>query len=329
MSCPGCYKKGTERFCTTCRKRLFDGIKIPVKLPFETPKDQNLAQYQEKTKRLSISGVQLKYSLRLEDKVLALTDKNGAYILKPIPPSKQLVMVDEGPENEHLTMQIAEQLFDIRTAHNALMRFADGAPAYITRRFDVDAARSLKYQPEDFAQLSGRSRKSHGENFKYDGTYEEIGLLIHKYVAAPIPALEEYFRLIVFNYLLSNGDAHMKNFSVTRTIYGDYGLTPAYDLMCTVLHTEGESDTALDLYKGDINDPFYETHGFFGRVHFEELAKRIGILPNRASTILDRLLSNSNQVKEMIDESFLGDVAKNKYKSYYEDKLRRFETKLQ
>lgn len=47
--------------------------------------------------------------------------------------------------------------------------------------------------------------------------------------------------------------------------------------MCTVLHAEGQSETALDLYKGAINDPFYQSYGFLGRVHFEELARRIGI----------------------------------------------------
>src|SRR5690242_10881254 len=126
MSCPGCYRKGTDRFCPQCRQNLFDGLKISHLLPFDTPKDTNLSQYQEKTKRLSISGVQLKYSLRLEEGLFTLTDKNGAYILKPIPPSRQISMAEDAPENEHLTMQTAEQVFGIRTAANALMRFKEG-----------------------------------------------------------------------------------------------------------------------------------------------------------------------------------------------------------
>jgi len=324
MSCPGCYKKGTDRFCPQCRQKLFDGLKIPAVLPFDTPKDTNLPQYQEKTKRLSISGVQLKYSIRLEDGVLTLTDKNGAYIIKPIPPSRQITMPEEAPENEHLTMQIAEQVFGIRTASNALMHFKDGAPAYVTRRFDVIASKGLRYQQEDFAQLSGKTKTTHGENYKYSGTCEDIGKLITKFIAAPVPALEEFYRLVVFNYIISNGDAHLKNFSIIRTPYGDYNLTPAYDLICTIIHSEGESDMALDLYEGDIKHPFYEKYGYHGTPHFEELAKRIRILPRRANNIMQSLLSKKEKVLQMINDSHLSDAAKTKYRGYYEDKLRRF-----
>ncbi len=37
-----------------------------------------------------------------------------------------------------------------------------------------------------------------------------------------------------------------------QTDFGDYTLSKAYDLMCTVLHTSLEGDTALDLYTDDI-----------------------------------------------------------------------------
>jgi len=54
----------------------------------------------------------------------------------------------------------------------------------------------------------------------------------------------------LFNYLLSNGDVHLRNFSLIQTSMGDYSLSPAYDLMSTDLHMPNESDTALDLYTG-------------------------------------------------------------------------------
>ena len=201
MSCAGCYKPGMDGFCPKCRRRLFDGRRVPAVLSFAAPNADNLPAYQEKTKRLSISGVQLKYSLRLEQKELVLTETKGQYILKPIPPSRQIILPEEAPENEHLTMQLAEQVFAIQTASNALCRFSDGAPAYITRRFDLRQD-GTKFQQEDFAQISGRTKKSHGEAFKYNGTYEEIGLLIKKYVAAFVPVQERYFKLVVFYYML-------------------------------------------------------------------------------------------------------------------------------
>src|SRR5690606_23048731 len=134
------------------------------------------------------------------------------------------------------------------TAANCLLTFKDGEVAYLTRRFDVKPDGS-KYLQEDFAQLLNKTSETHGTAFKYDGTYEEIGTLIKKYVAAAPPALEHFFKLVTFNYVISDGDAHLKNYSLMRTDSREYRLTPAYDLLSTVIHTPQESDTALALYE--------------------------------------------------------------------------------
>lgn len=126
MLCYGCYKPNTEDYCQACRKQLFDGKRVHTVLPFDAPRADNLEMFQEKTKRLSISGVQLKYSLKLEGKELELTEKGGRYLLKPIPPSTQLVAREQAPENEHLTMQIAARLFSIATAANGLIYLKTG-----------------------------------------------------------------------------------------------------------------------------------------------------------------------------------------------------------
>lgn len=319
--CPGCYKPNVKNnYCVQCRKKLFNGQKVSHILPFETPKDDNFRTYQEQTRKLSISGVQLKYSLRLENNELTLSDENGQYILKPIPPSVQIIKNVQAPENEHLTMQIAAQIFRIDTADNALIFFKDGIPAYITRRFDVKKEGD-KYLQEDMAQLSGRSRQTLGENFKYEGTYEEIGKLIHRYVPAAKTAVENFFRIVVFNYLFSNGDAHLKNFSLIQTPIGDYTLSKAYDLMSTVIHTPNEGDTALSLYEGDTDNEFYSIHGCYGQVSFRELAARLGILPERTTRILTQLLSSKEKVVNMIRASFLTNETKEIYQNEYFKKL--------
>ena len=322
MLCYGCYRPDVEGYCPSCRKELFDGKRVHPVLPFDAPKADNLEMFQEKTKRLSISGVQLKYSLKLEGKELELTEIGGHYILKPIPPSTQLVAREQAPENEHLTTQIAAQLYSISTAANGLIYFKDDTPAYLTRRFDVRATGG-KNQQEDMAQLSGRSRNTHGEHFKYDGTYEEIGRLIEKYVAAYPPALEQFFKLVIFNYLFSNGDAHLKNFSLIQTDMGDYTLSPAYDLMCTVLHTPLESDTALDLYKDSMDSPFYNVFGYYGQADFRTLADKIGIIPLRRDRILTQMLSATELVLQMVKYSSLSEEAKRKYTDAYLEKVIR------
>lgn len=322
MKCSGCYKEGIEGYCTRCRRQLFNGKNVSNILDFEPPKPENLPSYQEKTKRLSISGVQLKYSLKLEGRKLVLTETGGQYIIKPIPPTAQIAEADQAPENEHLTMQIASKVYDINTAANGIIYFKDGTPAYITRRFDVKVDGS-KYLQEDMAQISGRTRQIAGENFKYEGTYEEIGQLIEKYVAASMPARENYFRLVVFNYLISNGDAHMKNFSLIQTDQGDYMLSPAYDLMSTAIHLPGETDVALQLFDGDLDEPFYDSYGFYGQPSFRELGQRIGLLPQRLDRILTQLLSKSEEVITMVNDSGLSDKVKNNYIKAYKEKLRR------
>lgn len=322
MNCSGCYTDKDEPYCLKCRKRLFDGAKVPAILDFDAPKAANLAEFQKHTKRLSISGVQLKYSLRLDSGRLLLTEEKGQYILKPVPPSKQLVALDDVPENEHLTMQIAEQVFKINTAVNGLIAFKDGQVAYITRRFDVKVD-GRKYQQEDFTQLLNKTSDTHGETYKYDGSYEEMGILIKKYVAAALPALEQFFRLVLFNYVISNGDAHLKNFSLLRIDSGEYQLSPAYDLMSTVIHTPHESDTALDLYEGSLHSAFYETYGFYGRPDFLELGKRLGILEKRAIKILNDFIIKEQLIIGLIEKSRLSSDSKAKYADNLKEKLKR------
>lgn len=318
--CPGCYKQGNATYCASCRKKLFDGAKISHVLNFERPKDENLDAYQSKTRKLSISGVQLKYSLRLEKKELVLTDAGGQYIIKPIPPTVEIKMNSQAPENEHLTMQIARQAFGIETAENALIYFSDGTLAYITRRFDVKAD-GTKLQQEDMAQLSGKTKHTHGEDFKYEGDYSEVGTLIRKYAAAALPSLERFFEVVLFNYIFSNGDAHLKNFSLIATPEGDFQLSKAYDLMSTALHTPLEFPTALDLYDGDKDDEYFYTTGVYGQEAFRELAKRLGIAEVRTARILTRLCGSSNKVELMIANSFLSQQAKSIYLQNYQKRL--------
>ena len=92
---------------------------------------------------------------------------------------RDLKDVNQVPANEHLTMQIARQVYRINTAENALVFFKNGTPAYITKRFDVKE-KGGKWGKEDFASLAGKTKDNAGVNFKYEYSYEEIGLLIKR-----------------------------------------------------------------------------------------------------------------------------------------------------
>ena len=84
--------------------------KVNHKLPFTRNEfDDFLIEHCGK---LSISGSRIKHTLYLDKNKLKLPEKNGQYILKPIPYEK-VNNKEYIPANEHLSMQIAKQIFKV------------------------------------------------------------------------------------------------------------------------------------------------------------------------------------------------------------------------
>lgn len=320
--CPGTLAKDFTTYSPGCIRNMFKGKKVNHILPYEQPqKNEEVAkQFLENRKYISISGVQEKLSLLLEKNQLRLTreGEQGTYILKPIP--RDLKKVDQVPANEHLTMQIAKQVYRITTAENAVIFFKDGSHAYITRRFDVKDDGS-KRGKEDFASLAGKTKDNAGPNFKYEYSYEEIGLLIHKYVPAWRVETEKLFSLVVFNYLFSNGDAHLKNFSLLESLKGDYLLSPAYDLINTRMHVD-DTDFALNkgLFADDFKSAQYKKNGHPSKSDFKEFAKRIGVMESRAEKLLSPFLDRQPLMETLVNHSFLNHANKRAYILMYETK---------
>ena len=277
----------------------------------------------QNTRRISISGAQAKYSLRIVSKELEPTDNNGTYILKPST-NMQFRLFADMPANEHITMQIAKQIFKLNVAESALLRFTTGEYTYLTRRFDIrnDGSKILQ---EDLAQTAGLSSDANGSNFKYESlSYEEIAYILKQHVSASPIAVEQFFKVLLFNYLVCNGDAHIKNFSIYSPHQdGVYELTPAYDLINTSLHADGFR-TALDLFKDEenYNGKFFKDNGFYGASDFLEFARRIGIVEKRAQKFILDITAHIPEMDEMLDKSFLSDEAKVLYKERIRDRAK-------
>ncbi len=318
--CPGCYKAKEKTYCRTCRKRLFDGKKVPFELPFSRP-----AYDKEKLEvtpdRMSISGIQSKISLKLNEGRLEMVKSGGEYILKPRPHGV-FQRLEAAPLNEHLTMQIARQVFGFEVAESALVAFEDGELAYLVRRFDVqlDGKRSLQ---EDFAQIAARSEETHGKNYKYDFSYEEIGELIRRHVATYKVDLERFFKLVAFNYLVNNGDAHVKNFSLIRNEQtGEYNLSPAYDLLNTRLHLPDESRTALELFKDGFETESYKANAYYAYDDFVVFAQKLGLVESRSKRILEEVITSGEAVLFLIECSMLPKECQQLYGKHVEDRIR-------
>lgn len=290
--------------------------KFPHRLTF---KRTDVVEYRARSaEHMSISGVQDKLSLKLDRGTLKSTDRDGEYILKPIPSLDFLKFKDDVPANEHLTMQIAFQVFKIPTAVNACIYLSDGELAYITRRFDRRG--QAKVAQEDFCQLSNRSEQSDGNNYKYGASYEEVGRILKFYCRAYPVEIEKLYRQIIFSYVFSNGDAHLKNFSVFESDFGDSVLTPAYDLICTSLHLPDERRTALALFDTHETESFRQ-NAFYRRPDFLKLAEFYGMQPNRAESFLNEFTLKHDAILNLIARSFLSDNAKIDYERRFMDRL--------
>lgn len=319
-NCPGTLAKGFTTYSKTCLKNVFNNKKVSHILPYQPShiSEENAEIFRENRLHISISGVQEKLSIILKNNKLRLTNagEQGTHILKPIP--KDLKNVDQVPANEHLTMQIAKQIYGINTAENAVIFFKNGEIAYITKRFDVkDDGKKLSI--EDFASLAGKTAENAGPDYKYKYSYEELASLIKKYIPAYIIEIEKYFVQVVFNYLFSNGDAHLKNFSILESTYGDYFLSPAYDLINTHMHVN-DSDFALE--NGLFKDDFQSNINYnMTKEDFLEFGIRIGIKERRINKSLSPFIEKQPDVEQLTKRSFLNNSRKKEYILHYNTKL--------
>ncbi len=320
--CPGTLAKNFNTYSKTCLRKVFNGKKVSHILPYNSPQlsDEDDAKFIENRKRISISGVQEKMSLILDKNKLRLTKEGeqGNYILKPIP--IDLKKVDQVPANEHLTMQIAQQIYGIHTAENALIFFKDGAMAYITKRFDFKED-GTKWGKEDFASLARKTEENSGLNFKYEYSCEELAELLKEYVPAYLVEAEKLFSIIIFNYLFSNGDAHLKNFSLLESPSGDYLLSPAYDFINTHIHVN-DTDFALNkgLFKDNFKSEAYIKFNHPAKEDFIELAKRMSIAEKRITKLLKPFFIKQDMVESLTQRSFLDEKTKNTYIQLYNNK---------
>ena len=299
--CNGCLKDNIKGFCSSCAKILFDRSMVSPQLKFN---------WEDISKRIdglpmgfSISGVQRKGFIgkpRGTDLVPKMdVNEKSQYIIKPMLSSFSLP--DQSPANEHLTMQIAKQLFGIRIAECAFMNFANGSPAYLTRRFDYDK-NGEKLNQEDFVSVLKAANKYTSK------TYQDVGEFL-----GPLNRVD-FLRILIFNFLTGNGDVHLKNISLLETSDGDMMLSPSYDLMNTKIHIN-DNLLALNLFKEleQTSLPLGEKYRYKRRDFFE-FGMRLKIREPIITKIIDLYNEKESEIISMVDKSFLSDEAKILYK---------------
>jgi serine/threonine-protein kinase HipA len=274
-----------------CLDLLFGTPTLPV-LDIELSKMMGLAA--EMAGKMSISGVQEKVSLRLSDNKsrFEIAPTDGRYILKPEPSRFAFV-----PQNEHLTMRLAE-LVGIEVPPFGLVELKDKAIAYVIKRFDrLDDG--TKLQVEDFCQLDEKPIRD-----KYQGSGELCVRILRKYASEPLIEIRKLFKVLLFSWWASNGDQHLKNFSLVRSTEGRWRLTPAYDLICTRLPIPSDRDLAMPICGKKSN---------LAKQQWLEFAKYSQIPERAAVRLLQEQIDALELSLSFIETSFLPDDQKSQY----------------
>lgn len=297
--CLYCYKHLEDNdidFHQNCSKKIF-GESTPPLINYSLEDIDSLA-LEVINSKITLTGVQPKISLQIksekgEPNRFTIIGVLGNYILKP-----QSSKYESLPENEDLSMHLAE-IAKIKTVPHTLIRLSDNSLAYITKRIDRDK-KGNKISMEDMCQLTNRLTE-----YKYKGSYEQIAKIILKYSANPILDIISFFEIILFSYLIGNSDMHLKNFSLCNK-KGKHELSPAYDLLSTKMVIPKDLENLALNLNGKKNN--------LKRQDFENLIvdyvdrKTIDNSYKKFQNVIPKWF-------EFIDNSFLNQKSKEKYKS--------------
>jgi serine/threonine-protein kinase HipA len=134
--------------------------------------------------------------------------------------------------NEYYCMQV------VKYANIPVPKFyiSDDDKLFIMKRFDIKEDGSyLGF--EDMCVVFAKQRDD-----KYEGTYEQIAKAIKTYVSPKNKksSLYNYFKMTYINFMLQNGDAHLKNFGLLYDGIENISLAPAYDVVSTTVYIKND-----------------------------------------------------------------------------------------
>lgn len=285
-----------------CSLAFFDTKEAPI-LPYSL--NQMAALAKDVVERsIAVPGVQPKLSLSITDGALKNQNRltvvgalGGNYIFKP--PSE---IFPEMPENEHLTMRMAEA-FGIETVLSSLIRLQSGELSYITKRIDRQKD-GEKIHMLDMFQITEA-------NDKYRSSMEKVGKALDNYSSNTLLDKLKFFEQTLFSFLTGNNDMHLKNFSMINE-NDQWILSPAYDLLnVNIVNPNDNEELALSL-EGKRRK--------LKRYHFERFGTYLDLNTKQITGAFNRLIKYKPKAINWIDNSFLSNEFKEKYKALLEER---------
>ena len=305
--CLFCYKEldSEDDFHSACSLQFFGTTVAPI-LNYTIDEMEELAQNIVENS-ITVPGVQPKLSLGFIKDVLQNENKGrltvvgalgGNYILKP-----QNKTFPEMPENEHLTMKMAE-IFGISIVPSSLIRLKSGELSYITKRIDRKE-NGEKIHMQDMFQIT--------EAFdKYRSSLEKIAKAISEYSSNTLLDILRFYEVILFSYITGNNDMHLKNFSLIRN-NEDSEFSPAYDLLNVHLHLpEDKEETALTLAGKKSR---------LTKKDFIQLGLKFNLSEKQISNSFKRLKKGEKKMLALIEKSFLTPKNQEEYKVMISSRL--------
>jgi len=308
--CLYCYEpiEGDQDFHKQCALKFF-GTPSPPAIEYSLDEMDELAK-KIVERSVSVPGVQAKLSMSLVKATKERSDARltvvgalgGQYIFKP--PSDRY---PEMPENEHVTMRMAEA-FGIRVVASSLIRLASGELSYITKRIDRTVT-GEKIHMIDMFQIT--------EAFdKYKSSMEQIGKALDSYSDNTLLDKLFYFELALFSFLTGNNDMHLKNFSMIESSSG-WVLSPAYDLLNVGIILPSDTEELALTLAGKKKK--------LKRDHFEQLGRGLELTNKQIHGVFKRMMENKPKAINWIDISFLSEEMKVAYKEVLEAKYSQLE----
>lgn len=310
-NCLFCYqalKEDEIDFHPKCSKKMFGTAAAPL-LNYTLDEMETLAKEIIETS-ISVPGVQPKLSLgfikeKLADgtkgRLTVLEALGGQYILKP-----QNSTFPEMPENEHLTMKLAE-LLGIQTVLSSLIRLKSGELSYITKRIDR-TTKGGKIHMLDMFQIT--------EAFdKYRSSMEKVGKAVIEHSSNTLLDVLRLYEVVIFSYITGNNDMHLKNFSLILKDK-NWGFAPVYDLLNVQLHLpEDKEETALTI--GGKKSRLTKSD-------FIILGVKFGLSEKQIENVFQRFIKAEKKMLLFITQSFLSEANRIKYKDLLMQRLHVF-----
>lgn len=300
--CLYCYKEldagAVGDYHAKCIKAFFGTTEAPI-LPYRLSDMEQLAK-EAALLSVTVPGVQPKLSLgfirgKLADghrnRLTIMNALKGHFIMKPPNPK-----YDQMPENEHLTMKLAE-LFRIDVVPSGLIRMASGELCYLTKRIDRDEKGS-RIHMIDFLQILELEDK-------YRGTMERLGTAIGELSVNTLLDKLRFFELTIFSYITGNNDMHLKNFSMWLTETG-WMLSPAYDLLNVKMILPGDHEDMALLLEGKKEN--------FSKASFDRFGEVLKLNKKQVNSVYRRLGKWLPTAEELIGKSLLSEERKIAYR---------------